>query len=151
MSTHVSILSTSFQARDLLRYPHFINSSGKTINNVAVYSRIKANSTDYVQIHQSWVTFRIKMIHEKKDKKIYQDLNTLNSSCIRDFEVIRNKKYRETKKKDDVQGTRRGNIIDEVLDIIGLLNRHPFVHARPTQVSLSISSSRLIVRSTMLN
>ena len=66
-------------------------------------------------------------VDSKKPKEIYAELKRDDSSnCARDFRVVRNQKQNE-KKKIKNNRTNRDNIADEILDVISMVNVHPYV------------------------
>ena len=66
-------------------------------------------------------------LKQKKPKEIYTDLRRDDSlNCAKDFRVINNLKYEE-KKKERVARANRLNVADEILDVLGMVNDHPFV------------------------
>ena len=63
----------------------------------------------------------------KKPKEIYAEMKRDDSiNCARDFRVVRNQKYIE-KKKAKSNSSNRENIADEILDVISMVNIHPYV------------------------
>ena len=63
----------------------------------------------------------------KKPKEIYAELKRNDSlNCARDFRVVRNQKQNE-KKKTKSSHSNRDNIADEILDVISMVNDHPYV------------------------
>ncbi|KAL3876375.1 hypothetical protein ACJMK2_034227 [Sinanodonta woodiana] len=47
-------------------------------------------------------------------------------NCARNFRVIRNQKY-NARKREKINCTRNNNVADEILDVLGMLNEHPYV------------------------
>ena len=48
-------------------------------------------------------------------------------TCARDFDVIRNQKYQAKKKEHEGKRSQRANVADELLEVIGMIDKHPFV------------------------
>ena len=64
----------------------------------------------------------------KKPKEVYAELKADDSlSGVRDFKVIRDIKHLEKKKEKKTTTTTRQNVADEILEVISMLNTHPFV------------------------
>ena len=49
-------------------------------------------------------------------------------TCARDFRVVKNVKY-EQKRKEKTERVNRLNIADEILEVLGMVNDHPFVQS----------------------
>ena len=49
-------------------------------------------------------------------------------NCARDFRVIKNLKYQE-KKKEKIARSNRMNVADEILEVLGMVNEHPYVQS----------------------
>ena len=48
-------------------------------------------------------------------------------TCARDFGVIRNQKYQAKKKEHEGKRSQHANVADELLEVIGMIDKHPFV------------------------
>ena len=65
----------------------------------------------------------------KNPKEIYAALKRDDSmTCARDFRVVKNVKY-EQKRKEKTERVNRLNIADEILEVLGMVNDHPFVQS----------------------
>ena len=68
-----------------------------------------------------------KIKNNQQPREIFADLKHDDSlTCPRDFGVIRSKKNKD-KKKEQRTITTTSNIADEILDVIGMINEHPYV------------------------
>ena len=47
-------------------------------------------------------------------------------TCARDFRVVKYIKYQQ-KRKEKTERVNRLNIADEILEVLGMVNEHPFV------------------------
>ena len=97
--------------------------------NIALfeYKGQQPANTRFVRTNPKTVDKIKEKLKHKKAKDIYSDLRKDDSlNCARDFQSIRNQKY-EQKKKEKQTRANRVNIADEILEVLGMVNDHPFV------------------------
>ena len=91
------------------------------------YKGKQPTTTSFTRTNPKTVDKIKEKIKHQKPKDIYADLRKDDSlNCARDFQVIRNQKY-EQKIKDKIARADRVNIADEILEVLGMVNDHPFV------------------------
>ena len=87
----------------------------------SVESPQKTNLISQTTTNHSFTT------HNQQPREIFVDLKADDAlTCPRDFGVIRSKKNKD-KKKEQGNITTKSNIADEILDVIGMINEHPYV------------------------
>lgn len=103
----------------------------ESLSNVALYEYqgIQPNQNKFRRTNPKTVD-KIKekvLKFDKIPREIFADIKREDSlNCARDFAVVKNIKYEE-KRKEKQSRSNRVNIADEILDVLGMVNDHPFV------------------------
>ena len=105
------------------------DSPDETLSNVALYEYQgeQPNTDSFVRTNPKTMDKIKENITHKKPKEIYAELRIDDSmNCARDFRVIKNLKYQQ-KQKEKIARSNRVNVADEILEVLGMVNEHPFV------------------------
>lgn len=108
---------------------YICKSADEFLANVALfeYKGDQPKATAFIRTNPKTVDKIKEKLDKKKPKEIYADLRRDDSlNCARDFRVIKNQKY-EQKKKEKISRTNKVNVADEILEVLGMVNEHPFV------------------------
>ena len=100
-----------------------------TLSNVALYEYQgeQPNTDSFVRTYPKTMDKIKENITHKKPKEIYAELRIDDSmNFARDFRVIKNLKYQQ-KQKEKIARSNRVNVADEILEVLGMVNEHPFV------------------------
>ena len=122
------------------RVSYFVRKTDTSLGNVAVYEyrgiqpkrndphgNAKTNEGFVRTNPKTFDQIQAKIKTNKKPREIFAELKQNDSlTCARDFDVIRSKKHND-KKKENRTVTSKTNIADEILQVIGMINSHPYV------------------------
>ena len=121
------------------RVSYFMNATDTSLTKVALFEyqgkqpiQIESHGNaqaniDFIRTNPKTLDKIKEKLNFKKPKEIYAELKRDDSmNCARDFRVVRNQKYNE-KKKAKSNRSNRENIADEILDVISMVNVHPYV------------------------
>ncbi|KAK3096736.1 hypothetical protein FSP39_002786 [Pinctada imbricata] len=123
------------------RVSTFFSATDKTISDVAIYEyqgeypittshhgKAANNKRGYKRTHPETMDNIRKMVKDKNPREIYIEAAHQNDSAFmpRDTKTIRNVKYHESKKKK-AEKIANHNIADEILNVISMLDNHPYV------------------------
>ena len=104
-------------------------SPDENLSNVALYEYKgeQPKSNTFVRTNPKTMDKIQEQLNQKKPKEIYAELRKDDSlNGARDFRVIKNLKYQQ-KKKEKIARSNRVNVADEILEVLGMVNEHPFV------------------------
>ena len=108
---------------------YVFKAADETLKHTAVfeYRGEQPSSTNYVRTNPKTVDKIKTQVKTKPPKEVYADLKREDSmTCARDFRVVKNIKYQQ-KRKEKTERVNRLNIADEILEVLGMVNEHPFV------------------------
>lgn len=122
---------------------YFIRKTDVSLGNVALYEyqgthpiqtiphgNTKEGTACFVRTNPKTLDKIRESVKTEKPREIFSKLKQNDSlSCARDFDVIRHQKYKEQKKQKDQVRSKRANIADEILDVIAMVDDHPFVQS----------------------
>ncbi|CAC5425436.1 unnamed protein product [Mytilus coruscus] len=106
----------------------FSSTSDTKLSDIALYEyqgTYVINSDNKVCTHPNIIPQVQSEFSDKKPKEIFLKMNQDNSmTAPRDTKQIKNAKYRQNKAN---QPSNSNNIADEILEVLSMLNDHPFV------------------------
>ena len=121
------------------RVSYFVNNVDQTLSNVALFEYqgiqlVTSQSHGNAHSGQTFTRTNPKTIekfnenlNKQQPRELFRYLKKDDSmNCARDFRVIRNQKY-NARKREKSNFTRNNNVADEILDVLGMLNEHPYV------------------------
>ena len=110
---------------------YIYKAADESLGNIAVfeYKGEQPSTTSFIRTNPKTVDKIKTQLATKKPKEIYAALKRDDSmTCARDFRVVKNVKY-EQKRKEKTERVNRLNIADEILEVLGMVNDHPFVQS----------------------
>ena len=121
------------------RVSYFVNNVDQTLSNVALFEYqgiqpVTSQSHGNAHSGQTFTRTNPKTIeklneslNKQQPRELFRYLKKDDSmNCARDFRVIRNQKYNARKREKSISA-RNNNVADEILDVLGMLNEHPYV------------------------
>ena len=125
------------------RVSFFKRNTDVTLGNIALYEYCgsqlgkpvshgnnKNPESQYVRTNPKTMDKIRDKVSTNLPREVFRELKKDDSmNCARDFEVIRNQKYLQKKKQEGKRPQQGSNVADELLEVIGMTDNHPFVQS----------------------